>query len=1145
MTNAWGQAVGTLNGTVLDAAGSVVPGAAVVVTNIETQVENKTTTTSAGAYTLPYLPQGTYTLRVTMAGFREATAENVILRAAQTLTVNINLEIGQITEKVTVSDTAPLLESGTAEMGHYINQEEFKAWPIFTGDGQRQIQEFIFDSLPGTTGCTFQGSINGGQQYSHEILIDGMALGRADLSGGNNNEMSPSLDAIGDFKLQTGAVSAEYNGGQTAVANFSIKSGTNDLHGAAFEYLQNEDFNALDIGATKARYRDNNWGYAVGGPVIIPKLYHGRNRTFWFTNFEHDKRNQLNFSGFTTLAPMAYRTGDFSQMLNPAFSGQPQAGTTIGTDALGRPVVFGAIYDPLSTRNGPNGSVIRDPFPGNIIPTTRINPVAAAILNVGLVDPTSPSMLRNIQSLSSGQPFFDEHIIGIKVDQIITDKHRISFFYNQGYRERNNNGAQRFLPVPGPPTTTWQDQLTPSNMARVSLTSTITPTLINSFGLGYGRFVNNNGTPLAVLNKGWAQKIGIQNTSPVDFPDFNFSGPDYQGGTIAKIGAGFYGGGANGDEVLKDDVTKIWGRHNIHFGYQYTVYRYDEENFSDSGNYYFNPQQTGLPGFTTQTGNAFASFMLGAAQHASHTIAGLGDGYRGPYHASWIQDDIKVTPRLTVNLGFRWEVITPFYERTNRISYIDLGAPDPAAGGLPGLLTFKNRPTTTYWGEIGPRLGIAYQVNNKMVVRMGYAMMNTPPTTQNWGYSGFTTGYSGTVNVAAGTSPTGFVQDPAIYLNQPFPSLGYALPDTNPADGHFNAGQTVTPDANRPGYVQNWNLTIQYMLPDQIVLEGAYVGNHGTRVWGFNEMDVSPATNLKLGDTLIDSVSAHPGYIPYAGFPTNLSVAQAMLPYPQYYGVTNFYAYNTNSNYHSLQLTVTKHLTKGLGFLAAYTFSKVLGYQDSNGVAGYGVPQDFYNRKLEYGLASFNQTHNFKLTWTYDTPFGKGRRWDLKKLNYVLGGWQLAGLQNYASGFPLTVSSTGLNTPAGFGSIRPDILSSNLATGSFPGSADYSSPVQYLNAAAFANVPTSPVNSVPLSVGTAPRNLGISGFPKLSETFRLSKAFPFFREKAKFKIGMTMSNPFKRQYTYLVDNGVGDSAFGQVLGGGGGRTMQLDARIDW
>jgi Carboxypeptidase regulatory-like domain len=1150
MVNAWGQAVGTLNGTVLDAAGAVVPGAAVVAINDETKVENKTTSTSAGAYTIPYLQQGTYTIRATMPGFRAATAENVILRAAQTLTMNIKLEIGQVSDNVTVSDTPPLLESGTAEMGSYINQAEFKAWPIIVGDGQRQIQEFIFDSLPGTTGGTFQGSINGGQQYSHEILIDGIALGRADLSGGNNNEMSPSLDAIGDFKLQTGAVGAEYNGGQTAVANFSIKSGTNDLHGAVFEYLQNEDFNAASLdttttGGTKGRYRDNNWGYAAGGPVIIPKLYNGRNRTFWFTNFEHDKRNQLDFSGFTVLSPTEYRTGDFSKMLTSSWTGQAQAGSTIGTDAQGRPVVFGAIYDPKTTRTGPTGAVLRDPFPGNIIPTNRIDPVAAAILKVGLVNPTYDTLLRNTPQVSSGQPFFDEHIIGIKVDQIITDKHRISVFYNQGYRERNNIGGGRYLPVPGPPTTGWQDQLTPSEMGRLSLTSTITPTLINNFALGYNRFLNQNGAPLYTVNQNWADKIGIKNTSATVFPLFTFSGSDWQGGTIDKIAVGSYGAGANGSRVLKDDATKILGKHTIHFGYQYTQYFYDEENYSGSGTFAFNPGQTALPGFTTSTGNAFASFLLGAANHASNSIAALSDGFRGPYHALWVSDDFKVTPRLTATLGFRWEIITPFFERTNRMSYIDLAKPDPTAGGLPGLLVFKNRPSTTYWGEIGPRLGLAYQVSNKIVVRAGYAMMNTPPTTNNWGYGGFTTGYNANINVAAGSSPTGFALDPAMYLSQPFPSLGFTLPDTSPASAHFNASQTSAPDANRPGYVQNWNLTVQYMLPMSSLLEVAYVGNKGTRLWGFNEYDVVPATNLKLGDTLLDPVSSHPQYIPYAGFPTNQTVAQAMLPYPQFNAVNDFYAYNSNSNYNSLQVTVTKHLTQGLGFLAAYTWSKTIGYQDSNGATGYGVPQDFFNRGLERSVASFNLPQNFKLTWTYEVPVGKGRRWDFHWANYIIGGWQLAGLQNYSSGFPISVGSSGLNTPTGFGNIRPDIVSGQpLTLGSLPTKIDWSKPVQWLNPAAFANVPTSG-NGVPLRVGTAPRNLNLRGPMVLNETMRASKAFAFWGERAKFRVGMTMTNPFKRTYAYITDTTVGDSGFGQVLQGGGNRTMQLDARIDF
>src|SRR6266478_8616481 len=244
----WGQgSVGTLNGTVLDPAGAVVPGAAVVLVNNATGDEHKTTSTSAGAYTLPYIPAGTYKLRVSAPGFRTSEADNVILRVAQTLTVNITLEVGAVSEQVTVSDKPPLLESGTAEIGRYINQEEYKTWPIFVDDGQRQIQEFIFSSLPGTTGNTFEGSINGGQEYSHEILIEGIPVGRSDLSGGNNNEFSPSAEAISEFKLQTGTISAQYNGGQTAVANFNIKTGTNDLHGSAYWYGQNEAFNAESL----------------------------------------------------------------------------------------------------------------------------------------------------------------------------------------------------------------------------------------------------------------------------------------------------------------------------------------------------------------------------------------------------------------------------------------------------------------------------------------------------------------------------------------------------------------------------------------------------------------------------------------------------------------------------------------------------------------------------------------------------------------------------------------------------------------------------------------------------------------------------------------------------------------------------------
>ena len=432
-----------------------------------------------------------------------------------------------------------------------------------------------------------------------------------------------------------------------------------------------------------------------------------------------------------------------------------------------------------------------------------------------------------------------------------------------------------------------------------------------------------------------------------------FAGPDYQGGTINGIGVGYFGAGANGSYILNDDLTKIRGRHTFHFGYQYSRYYYNERNYSDAGNFNFSPLQTALPGYSTETGNAFASFMTGAAQSATHGISVLSDGFRQPYHEFYANDDIKLSPKLTVNVGIRWGIVPPFYERTGRMSYIDLTEPNPAADNLPGTLVFRNRPSNTFWREIGPRLGIAYQVSNKIVVRAGYAIMNTPPITNGWGYGGFTTGYNATVNVPKGTSSTGFVDDPATYLSQPFKSLGFSLPFTDPADTNFNASQTTQPNANRPGYTQNWNFTIQYLLPKEIVTEVAYVGNKGTRLYGFNALDTLPSSLLRLGDTLTDPVSAHPSAIPFAGFPTSLSVAQALLPFPMFYNVNEFYPYNTNSSYNSMQISVTKHLTHGLGFLAAYTWSKTMGYTDSMGPAQYGVPQDFSNRGLERSVTSF------------------------------------------------------------------------------------------------------------------------------------------------------------------------------------------------
>jgi len=1155
--------VGTLNGTITDPAGAVVPGATVVATHNATGVESKTTSTSSGTYTLPYLPAGTYTIRVNAPGFQTSTAENVILRVAQTMTINLSLTVGTMNQTVVVSATPELLESDSAEIGQYITTEEYKDWPIMVDDGQRQLQSFIFSSLPGTTGDTFAGSINGGQQYSHEILIDGIPVGRSDLSGGNNDEFSPSAEAVGEFKLQTGAISAQYNGGQTAVANFEIKSGTNSLHGSGFYYLGNEDFNSVPVqdktfGGTNPENRLNNWGYSLGGPVYIPKVYNGRNRTFFFTNFEKTNTVTLPSNGFVTLPTVAQKNGDFSCLLNPACTGNDQSGSAIGTDGLGRPIVFGQIYDPHSTSVAPDGSYVRNPFPGNIIPQSAWDPVAKNIVQgIGITNPQFDKLINNMPKLGTCCAYFRLHTVGLKIDHQINSRNQISGYYNQSYRFRNNNscgGGVRgpYLPIPGPATTCIKDQITPGNMGRLSVTSTVTPSIVNRFAAGVNRFLNENGVPTQTVPGGYGAKIGLTGLAPsAAFPVINFSGNNYQGGTIDRFGFGAEDYSPNGSYIFQDDVTWIHGKHTVRFGYDYRRYVYNDRTSNSPGTFNFSPLQTGLPGYSTQTGDAFASFLLGGANSASQNIVGYSSGFRQPEHGMYVTDDWKITPKLTMNIGLRWEIIPPLYEVTNRMSEVSLSVPDPNAGNRPGALIFGGPFNDTYWKEFGPRFGLAYRLSNKMVIRAGYAMTNTPPIANSFGYN-FTYGYSATVNVKALANP----HNPAIYMSQTFPSLTSPLPNTDPSSAEGNQAFTTARDANRPGYVQNYNFTIQYELPGATVLEVAYIGNKGTRLWGgapgsggFTELDALPSRMLAMGDILNDAVSDHPQYVPYANFDTSNTVSQAMLPYPQYFGVEETFPYNTNSNYNSFQVTVTRHLTKGLGFLAGYTWSKAIGYVDQNGAASYyTVAQDYYNRGLERSVTSFNLPQSFKLTWVYDTPFGKGRRWDLGRwLNPVLGGWQLSAIHNYQSGMPVQVSESGLNIPPGFAfGIRPDVLTgAPLTVGSASQKVDVQDPTQWLNPDAFALSPQTAAGT-PLRVGTAPRFFPtLRGPTNFSESFRIAKRFRFYKEGQYFEIGAVMTNPLKRTYATINDNTVGDEGFGTLLQNGGNRVLQLSARIQF
>jgi hypothetical protein len=1149
---------GAFNGVVTDSSGSVVPGAAVRATEITTNVETNAVTTDAGVYRLPYMPSGTYRITATKPGFQTVVRDNVVLHVAQTLTIDFNLQLGAVSEQVTVSSQAELLESSTAEIGRYVSKKEFDTWPILVGDGQRQIQEFIFDSLPGTVGGTFQGSINGGQFYSHEILIEGLPLGRFDLQGGSNNEFSPSAEAVSEFKLQTGAMGAQYNGGQTSVANFAIKSGTNAIHGSAFTYFQNDVLNANSFSnnaSARARppFKLFNWGYGLGGPVYIPKVYDGRNKSFWFTNFEQDRVRDFRSTSFIQLPIVAFKQGDFSRLFDPNFTGRPQSGTVIGTDAAGQPVRYGQIYDPRSTRSV-NGAIARSPFPGNIIPQSQFDPVAANILKLApITDPIFDRMLLNYPSLASCCPVFDEHIFGIKGDQILSSKHRLSAYFNYTFRQRNNSPGGRWGNPPGTPTGVYQLQYTPGRLARVAEDWTITPSILNHFAIGYNRFGNLNQS--VYVDQGWPEKIGLQNVAPTTFPALTFGGATYQGGGIGaggRLGSTNAGGSYNGSTIVSDDVTFIRGAHSIKAGFEMRKYYYNTQGKSGSGTFAFNAIQTGLPGFSDSTGHAFASFLLGAVQSTSRGIVAANFGHRVSQPGFYVQDDWKITKKLTLNLGLRWEIVGPLYEVAGRMSNLDPTLPNPGAGGRPGALlfadvlgtnTFQNR----YWKQLDPRFGLAYAATKKLVIRAGYALTNTPPISNGFGFPG-TLGYNGSISLNTSNTPLQFPQDPVMYLSQPYPDFTGTLPNHSPTLANGLGTTYIRPDGTRLPYVQNFNAGFQYLLPASTVLDVSYIGNKGTRLEapGLDDLNQVPVGFLSLGDALLDPLSQHPGLVtlPYPGFTG--TVAQALRPFPQFQGIGQGQWPNFGTSlYNSLQIQATRHFTNGLAILAAYTWSKAIGLVDNAGPDGGQASQDVYNRKLERSVESFNVPQFLKLSWMYELPIGPNKKLNVTGVaGKIVGGWSITGIQSYRSGNALQIGTSGLRGDSIFnGGFRPDLIPGVPMVIDQGGPVAFGTGTPYLNPAAFAQVPKTD-NNVPLRLGTAPRFLSnIRGPAMASESFGILKRVEF-SEARNVEIRGDFSNAFNRAGRGDPVTDVTSPLFGRITGARyGPRNIQLEARI--
>lgn len=1160
---------GALNGTITDASGAAIPGATVIVKEVKTGVETPTTTTDAGVYRSPYLPPGMYQVTVSKTGFRSAAVSNIELRVAQTLTVDLKLELGQVSEQVTVSTEPPLIETGTSEIGRYVSKKEFDTWPVAVGDGRRQIQSFIFRSLPGTTGGEFQGSINGGQQYSHEILIDGMSLGRFDLTGGSNNELSPSAEAVSEFKLQTGTIGAQYGGGQTAVANFAIKSGTNQLHGSAYTYAQNDALRANTfqnnaLGRAKPAFKQLNYGASLGGPVLIPKIYNGKNKTFFFASWEKTRERNFTSTGLGNLPTMDFRRGDFSKLLNADYTGNKASGTVVGTDALGRSTQFGQIFDPATTRTV-NGKIVRDAFPGNIIPENRWDPVAKNILTMApITTPINGNLLNNINTLDTSAPVFDETMVTFKGDHYFNSAHRMGIYYGYNDRVRNNSPAGRWGVPPNTPTGVYQLQSTPGKIARITEDWTITPTILNHFGIGYNRFGNYNES--VFVDQDWPSKIGLQNVAQTTFPALVFQGQAILGGNIGSvssaggrlgsINAGFT---FNGSTIIQDDLTIVRGKHNIKLGTEMRMYYYNTRNKSGSGTFNFNSAQTQqgaymeeTPVFTpnASTGHAFASFLLGAVNSTNRDIILTSPGHRTRYPAFYASDDWKISRKLTLNYGLRWEIIGGIYEVAGRMTNLDPSKANPTAGGVNGALVFaddlgRKGFQQRNWTQFSPRIGFAYAITDKMVMRGGWGVNNMAPVTNFSLPSAF--GYNGTILANnQNTNLTNPSVDPVMFLSQPYPNFAGTLPNKNPS---LQNGQDITyiaPDGNRLGYVQNFNLGFQFQLPGRFVLETSYIGNIGNRIVsrGLDRLNQLPVSALQYGDALLDPLSSHPGLVPvpYAGFTG--TVAQALRQYPQYQNVSQYLPNFGHSNYNSLQVSATRHLSNGLAVLAAYTFSKAIA--DADSTLDPIAAQDVFNRRLERSITAYHVPQFLKLTWIYELPIGPGKALNIGGLpGKVIGGWVVTGVQSYRSGDPLAVTTTGLQNMLFSGAIRPDLVAGEQIVIDQGGPVQFGSGTPYLNPKAFAQVPTTKGN-VPLRLGTLGRYLpNVRGPAVYSEDFGVSKRFAF-TETAYLEFRGEAFNAFNRAGRANPNLDTTNPLFGKITASRyGPRSLQLQLRINF
>jgi hypothetical protein len=1128
--------LGTITGTVSDPSGAVLPGANITITEAATGQSYKLQTSGAGDYTRPALPPGTYTVTAEAQGFRGVTQQNVEVTSGSRVGINLTLQVGAVSESVAVTTEAPVVQSESTELGARLNTTAVSDLPL----GGQRVFTYLARLTPGVVpgesnrdSGTGDMSVNGVRALGqNNFLLNGVDnnVNVIDFLNGAAFVIGPPPEAIGEMTVLTSGYNAEYGRAAGGVINVNLKSGTNQIHGGVWEILQNEDLNANSwqnnsVGAPRPEFRQNQFGAAAGGPVI-------KNRLFVFGDYQGTRITNVAHSGFITIPTPAETHGNFSELLGPV----------IGTDALGRPIQAGAIYDP-NTQRTVNGQLVRDPFPGNIIPASRFDPAAAKMLQLF---PTP-----NQTILNGNFPKNDEYYVSpgsnpvdsgdVRVDYRLSDKN--SLYGSYSINDNTSTSKQIFQTGLGSAGVTGGDA-TPvgTKFTQVGYTRVWSPTIVSETRFGVTRLVVSIIGPDGDAGDLY-KSFGIGGYDPTSSLAHNGGLP----GVSVDDGTPYQGFGAGGWQPMtmhsnvEDFIQNLAiskGAHAFKFGGEFRQVNYPFVQFSDPhGDFSVSRNATAYPSTTNsynaQTGDPMASFLMGILDSGAISTVNQIKSAKQTW-AVYAQDDWKVNRKLTLNLGVRYELFSPTYatdggqsnfDFNNATLYIPPGPnqnaalPSNFAATYPNV-TVSRGQTTRYmfpWDktDFGPRIGLAYKMNEKTVIRAGFGM-----------FFGGEENLGGNPNLGEGPpfNTTVNLNNPNTFGVNPYLAGGFSAGwPTNVFTS--SAGQVafrgIATDFRSPE-VQKWNFAIQRELPGAMSIEVAYIGNN------------------QIHQIVLHTANACPNSGSAAALANPNGYCNAARPIANIGPGTVVDTYG-DANYNALSVKVQKRLSSGLEFISAYTWSHTLSnactpltapFGCGNGTNGYEGAPNPESQNSGYANALWDIRDNFTTGFTYELPFGKGRLLAANVnpvVNGIIGGWALGGIITIRTGVPLTLGYNGCQGQWAY--CFPNIIGGMSANGAPSGGR---------TAAEWFN--TSAVGPAVAGTGgdAGPFNITAPG----NSTFDASLFKNFYiTERFRMEFRMEAFNAFNKTQLGSPDTNLQDATFGKITTSSGERHAQFSLRL--